>query len=265
MQFNPSHPRTLDDVISYLDQIIQESKLHNQRIGYFAALYRQVTLKVKHGVNNHYFDDGPRMAALDVKFARRYFTAYEQYKNGLPMSLSWYCALNANSYRWPIVLQHLLLGINAHINLDLGIVAAEICPGERINTLFNDFNKVNNILASLINDVENKLADIWPSLSWLDRLGGRTDEMLINFSIDMSRMKAWELAQELAFMQGLQKTARIQEQDQKIYKQARRILYPGLSLGLATQMVRWGEKGTPAQIIDILSQNNSKQAALTGN
>jgi len=38
---------------------------------------------------------------------------------------SWVKAFDATEFWWLIVLQHLLMDMNAHINLDLGIAAAE--------------------------------------------------------------------------------------------------------------------------------------------
>ena len=68
------------------------------------------------------------MEKLDVIFANRYIKAYYQYQTQQPASKTWEAAfVEADNY-WIIVLQHLLLGMNAHINLDLGIAAAQISP-----------------------------------------------------------------------------------------------------------------------------------------
>lgn len=63
---NPTTIRFIDEVISALDQIVAESEQNNDPAGYFAALYRKVTIKVKEGIASGYFDDGPRMEQLDV-------------------------------------------------------------------------------------------------------------------------------------------------------------------------------------------------------
>ena len=52
---------TIDDVIEALDEIIQECKDNQVPLGYFAALYRKVTIQVKEGIAEDFFDDGPRM------------------------------------------------------------------------------------------------------------------------------------------------------------------------------------------------------------
>ena len=75
---------TIDDVIQQLDDIIDWSQSHKSRLGYFAALYRKVTLKVKEGIADGYFGDGQRMERLDVTFAGRYLDAFEQYRSNQP-------------------------------------------------------------------------------------------------------------------------------------------------------------------------------------
>src|SRR6202008_4811607 len=96
------------------------------RAGYFAALYYKVTSRVRDGIHNGEFEDGARMEKLDVLFASRYLDAYTKWRNGQQPSLSWQTAFESTKRSSVLVLQHLLLGMNAHINLDLGIAAAEV-------------------------------------------------------------------------------------------------------------------------------------------
>ena len=72
------------------------------------------------------FDDADRMERLDTLFADRYLDAVAARSAGRPATASWELTFAA-AQRWrPLVLQHLLVGINAHINLDLGIAAARL-------------------------------------------------------------------------------------------------------------------------------------------
>ena len=75
---------TIDQVIDQLADIIDWSRSHKSRLGYFAMLYRNVTLKVKEGIADGYFGDGQRMERLDVTFAGRYLDAFEQYRSNQP-------------------------------------------------------------------------------------------------------------------------------------------------------------------------------------
>ena len=75
-----------------------------------------------------------------------------------------------------LILQHLLLGINAHVNLDLAVVAAEICPGEEITALRDDFMRINAVLAALLPKVRLCIGRYSPLLDVLDRVRRRTGE-----------------------------------------------------------------------------------------
>src|SRR5215207_8262817 len=117
-------PTDIDGVIERLGAIIKDCIARKDRLGYFAALYNRVTIAVKEGIAKGKFDDGARMERLDVLFANRYIAAYEAYRAGELPSTAWFKAFNAAQGPGPIVLQHLVAGMNAHINLDLGIAAA---------------------------------------------------------------------------------------------------------------------------------------------
>ena len=86
---------TIDDVIQQLTAIVEWSKQNNSRMGYFAALYRKVTIQVKKGIQENYFDNGPRMERLDVIFANRHIQTCYQYQTGQTPTQSWVRAFNA--------------------------------------------------------------------------------------------------------------------------------------------------------------------------
>ena len=121
--------RTIDEVIEHLDDVIALARSEKSRLGYFAVHYRNVTIKVKEGILAGSFEDGARMERLDVAFANRYLDALKRYRQGEEPSKCWHTSFRAAENWHPIILQHLLLGINAHINLDLGVAAAQTSPG----------------------------------------------------------------------------------------------------------------------------------------
>ena len=120
---------SIDEVIAQLGDVIDRSLRERNRLGFFAALYRKVTIKVKEGIVAGRFDDGPRMERLDVIFANRYLEALTRLGSGQAPTPCWALSFEAAATWPPIILQHLLLGMNAHINFDLGIAAATTCPG----------------------------------------------------------------------------------------------------------------------------------------
>lgn len=244
---------SIDDVIEQLDTTVEWARANNSRLGYFPALYRWVTLKVKQGVDEGFFDDGPRMERLDVIFANRYLAALEAWRGGSRPTAAWdYTFTQAGQY-WPIVLQHLLLGINAHINLDLGIAAARTVPADELEALRADFNRINEILTSLVADVQQELAQVWPLLRLFNRLLGTVDDKIINFSMERARDFAWATAQRLAPLTEDEQQREIARLDSEVVKIAELIRHPGLVLGSAVKLVRLGEHKTIAETIEILS------------
>ena len=243
---------TIDDVIATLEDIINESIENKSPLGYFAALYKKVTLKVKEGIANHIFDDGPRMEKLDIIFATRYIDAYYNFQQNKPVSFSWEKSFNLATRYWPIVLQHLLIGMNAHINLDLGIAAAQVSKGNDIDNLRDDFNKINTILSSLVNDVEKKLSEIWPFLKKILKFTKKTDAFLIDFSMEVARDYAWGFAVTLANTPQDKFQDTIQHKDKEVAKIASLITKPGIIPTILFVIIRLGEKGNIDQkILDL--------------
>lgn len=243
---------TIDEVIVQLTAIVEWSKQNNSRMGYFAALYRKVTIQVKQGIANNYFDDGPRMERLDVIFANRYIHACYLYQTGQTPTKSWVRAFEATQHWWPIVLQHLLLGMNAHINLDLGIAAAETVPPGELQNLKGDFEKINQVLAGLVGGVQSELAEIWPVLGLLNRFLGSVETAIINFSMEKARDAAWSFAEKLSPLSEVQRKQAIVEKDSMMALFSNVISHPGFYGSLIIGIIRLGERGTTRQRIEIL-------------
>ncbi|OAD91055.1 hypothetical protein A7A78_04365 [Aequorivita soesokkakensis] len=190
-------PKTIDEVISALDVIIEKECTNNSCMAYFPILYRKVTVRIKEGILNNEFENNPRMEKLDVLFANRYIDAYECSGFNKPFTKSWKNAFEAAKTGKLLIMQHLLLGINAHINLDLGIAVAETVgdDGELLD-FENDFNKINEILASMIANVEAKIISVSPLFGLLDKFGKGREDKLVSFSINVARDGAWLFANQ---------------------------------------------------------------------
>ena len=240
---------TIDEVILALDQIISEAIKNNDPAGYFAALYRKVTIKVKEGIASGFFDDGPRMEQLDVVFANRYLDALSAFRNNLPVTQSWQKAFDLYARKSPIVLQHLLMGMNAHINLDLGLATAEVSKNGAINDLHNDFNRINEILSSLVHEVEDDLSAVWPALKFILKHTGKADDYLVDFSMQLARDGAWKFAVEYATVTEDQKLQAINRRDIKVAAKTNLILKPGLAPQLVLWLIRITERGIIAEKI----------------
>ena len=185
---------TIEGVIVKLDEIIAWSKKNKSPIGYFACTYRIMTLAVLDGIKKKKFEDGKRMIILDLAFANRYFEALENYQNNKKCSNAWFTAFEAAKNKNFLIMQHILLGINAHINLDLGVSAASIMPYRKINPLKNDFDKINEVISSINQKVQDTLNTICYSIALVDELSQGKDNAILDFAISKARQTSWATA-----------------------------------------------------------------------
>lgn len=194
------------------------------------------------------------MEQLDVVFANRYLQAWEAYVNKQKCSNAWCAAFDACDNTKAIVLQHLILGINTHINLDLGIAAAETCPGDKIYDLQHDFEKINDVIESLTEAVQETLCKIWFPLRMLGKISNGRHEAVLNFSIDSARKASWANAVALALVQGEARSNYINMIDNTVTKIAGRVLNPGFGVSFLLSPVRMMEDKKVSNIIDVLNK-----------
>ncbi len=244
--------KTIGDVIATLDTIVKDCEQTQNRAGYFAALYKRMTIAVSQGIANSRFEDGKRMEQLDMIFAQRYLSAYDAFRNSKDCSSSWQGALTGCGDRSLIVLQQLLLGINTHINLDLAIAAAAVAPGDAIHTLETDFNRINDVIASLVDDIQQCLEKVWFPMRWIDRIATKQEDSVLNFSIGIARKTAWKNAVMLAAMDEQQQAGYIKTMDTMVRKIGDRIMHPGLWPQILLRIIRMTEYENVARTIRLI-------------
>lgn len=186
--------KTIEEVLTKLDEIIICCKENKSPAGHFACTYRIMTAQVLKGIQQKKFEDNPRMTTLDIAFAQRYLEAWENYSNGRKCTHSWYIAFEATKNKDLLIMQHIFLGMNAHINLDLGISAASIMPYRKINPLKKDFENINNVIASINQKVQDSLNKICYPVQLIDQLSNGKDNAILDFAISKARDTSWATA-----------------------------------------------------------------------
>ena len=252
--------QTIDDVISSLDEIVQQSYDEASRLGYFAALYRRVTCAVRDGIATNSFQNGPLMEQLDVVFASRYLDALATFQTGGVASRSWMVAFQGCDDPDLLILQHLLSGMNAHINLDLGVAAAQVSPGAQLPQLKPDFDQINGVLASLVGTVAAEIAAVSPLIGDLEKIGLSSETKLVNFDMTAARDAAWLTAEHLASEPSSLHDVTVAALDLGVSIQGRAILYPPFS-GAGLQLIQQAETKDVRQVIEILSQAGAEGTA----
>ncbi len=237
---------TISEVIDQLNEIVNSALQNSDRAGYFAALYKRVTIAVSEKIKEGYFDDNARMEKLDVVFANRYLEAYQNHASGKPCTASWQLAFDAIRSWKPMVIHHLFAGMNAHISLDLGIAAATIAPGAGVNDIHNDFNKINILLSDLVNEVKTELFSMWPLSKLLARLNADTLENdIAGFSMTIARDAAWQEAIDYAPLNDpASRESYIAERDKNVTAFGNTLLYPGFWLSTLIYILRIFEFGS---------------------
>lgn len=234
---------TIDQVIAAIQGVIDWSIASQSRLGYFAALYKRITIAIKQGIADHMFQDGARMERFDVTFASRYFAALNEYFHPTQfkgeISKCWRVAFEGALNPGPIIVQQMIAGVNAHIDLDLGIAAEAVAPGKQIDSLHHDFNTVNAVLSSQVSTVVMQIDSLSPVLAEIYSVLMQHELDLIADGLVITRDGAWRFAKLLAATPGFADPTVIAVHDLKVAELGKVILDPP---GLAWIIEKIGAK-----------------------
>ncbi|MGE0227544.1 MAG: DUF5995 family protein [Dehalococcoidia bacterium] len=245
---------TLDELVVHLHALTERYTSEGSRLGYFAALYYLMTRRVAEGMVSGRFQQPERMQRLACHFASRYLSAVRRFDGDRPTPASWMVAFETAA-RWrPLILQHLFLGMNAHINFDLGIAAAEVAGSAGLAAARQDFDEINDVLAELMDDVQIRIGRVSPWMRLVDLAGGRTDEAIMNFSMRKARAAAWAVAESFASVDDRRRVAAERDLDARVARFAKVIVRPGVLISVASFPARLRERSRPEDVIEALSR-----------
>jgi len=196
---SPIDVTAVDELIKRLQSVVDQAQHDGSRIGYFASLYTRITIAVRRAITAGAFDDGAAVVQLDLAFARRYLTALDCYRRGdAAISPPWAVALGATDRRDLSIVQHMALALNAHLNFDLGMAAFEALGAHDLWDAHGDFERVNDVLESVVAEVEKEIALVSPILRVVGGLSPALATWLIDFGLVEARALAWQFAGTLA-------------------------------------------------------------------
>jgi hypothetical protein len=192
--------KNVQESIANFDAIVAWAINAPSGIGYFATIYKRATIAVINAIDTGRFQNPEVMTRFTLTFSQRYFDALNahlhpnDYKGPTHV---WQWAFDGVAYEEPNIFQHLLTAVDAHINLDLGITAAQVGAGA-MDDLHDDFNMINAILGSQVQGVFDALAEVSPRTHTIRNLlpGDEADE--INALLIVFRDLAWKFANVLA-------------------------------------------------------------------
>jgi len=253
----------VDQVIEEIQEIIEWSKKNKSPIGYFAALYKRTTKAIRQAIEADRFESGPRMVRIDKIFARRYFDAVNAYRHPKKTPTRvWQVAFqNQDGHKPLIILQHLMTAMNAHINLDLGVITATEIDDASTQSLHKDFIAINTILASQVPDVLKALDKISPAFKENRKWLKHKDTDLIDAGLNGFRDNAWMFACQLAAEPDGDQPDLITSRDAICGLLGKWYVHPS-PFGLVIDAIRQEELTDVAHNIDVLDGVAEKPAAL---
>lgn len=186
-----------------MKQLIQNWENEGDKRAIFLSCYALMTQNMLQALNQAEFKDPDWVNRLLSHFADYYFNAVEAYdQNDTNIPTVWRIAFDSAAQSNLSVLQHLLLGVNAHINYDLIFTTVDLLDSEwaGISTELSDqrrldYEKVNDIIKQTIDEVQDTIIERRdPRLELLDHFMGPLDEWLISRLIEHWRAEVWKQA-----------------------------------------------------------------------
>ena len=257
---------TIVEVVEAIGLVIDWSIKTSSRLGYFAALYKRISIAVGVAVADGKFEDGARLERLDAAFANRYFDALNGHfhPGRFPKPThAWQVTFDEASRPEPIMVQHMFSGVNAHIGLDLGIAAEAICPGPQLPKLQEDFNRINAVLASQVSGVVETVNGLSPVLADLYAVLQQDQINLINDTVKGYRDSAWRFAAVLAATPGFADPAAITLRDLQVAQQGALIYKPPLPISAFVSAIAARESRDIVTNIRALDRVASTPAPIT--
>lgn len=193
--------QTSEDVVHALGRFEMWCIENRDLRGVFATAYLKITLAISAEIQNSTFNNNEWSSRYLVRFANLYREAVMDYENDLMSRVpkSWRVAFNLARDQEGFIIQHLILGINAHINHDLAIALNDVGIDPQREEKYQDHNHINRILEGATNTLKHSVSEKYaPILKRLDYGLGAVDDNITAFSITKAREHAWAMAVALS-------------------------------------------------------------------
>jgi hypothetical protein len=211
--------------------------------GYFPAMYARVTRRVLDDAAAGRFADPDRMERFVAGFADRYLQAHA---HPAAAPRSWRAHFDTAGDPGLLVVQHLLLGINAHVNHDLAPTVADLVDaGAPLASIKPDFDAVNDVLADVYRGLTADLARVTRWTARADAWGGGR---LFRFSLRRARGQAWQSAVRLSGLHGDERRRELAAIDDLVAVVAYLVAHPVAPVRLLATLLRRLEAAHPPTV-----------------
>ncbi len=192
------------DVQSWLSTLEQRFLAARDRRGVFVTAYLTITKAVEAQCDAGGFLDPGWVRTYLIAFGTLYRDALQRdalartaggTASGVRVPKSWRVSFDAARAGRGWVIQHLMLGVNAHINHDLALALLMAGIERDRAARYADHTAVNLVLERATRTLKTEVATKWaPVLEQLDHAAGTLDDEVTGFSIAKARDHAWAMA-----------------------------------------------------------------------
>ncbi|WP_448337647.1 DUF5995 family protein [Chloroflexus aurantiacus] len=182
--------------------LVEQWTAVSDRRSIFLACYQRMTENMLSAVARHDFFDPDWVAHLIGSFADYYFAALAAWERDQSGPAVWQYTFTYANRQNASVAQHLLLGVNAHINYDLVLVLDDLLhqewpllSAEQQRQRHADYLAVNRVIEQTIDRVQDEvIAPYSATLQLLDAVCGPFDEWCTARLIRNWRNDVWRQA-----------------------------------------------------------------------
>ncbi len=176
-----------------LEKELSETELCN--LISFNHTYLLITEAVRSRLGKNYFDNDKLMILFDINFTRYYFNALKNYVDKRPCPPAWKVLFDNCKKNNSFQMIYMGLGVNAHVNNDLAFTLLDTIKAKEIYR--NDYNKVNSIINSCVEEVISHIIEKPPFLNKLKMLLLPFYRQLLFIIIKRWRTNAWKAFEKL--------------------------------------------------------------------
>ena len=189
--------------LTQMTTLVEQWEAVHDRRAIFLGCYRLMTRNMLDAIRVGRFHDGAWVSRLLERFAAYYFAALARFEQDGPSTPPvWKLAFDATRDEDVTTLQHLLLGVNAHINFDLVFSLYDLLQADWVELTAEqreqrhaDHELVNRIIGETTDRVQDQVVEQFsPWTDLLDKLLGPVDEWFTSQLISQWREDVWEAA-----------------------------------------------------------------------
>ncbi len=204
-------PQYIDTVISdtgnpaqkALSRLVLKWQKDRDKRVVFAHTYLLMTTNMMEALDQGEYHDAGWVRRLLERFASYYFNALEHYENAwFSTPPVWRVAFQVAENPQTTTAQHLLLGINAHINHDLVLTLIDMLKDEwaglspdQKQQRYDDHTHVNQVIAGTMEATQQEIVSRYsPILDALNKVSFHLDFIVVSQLINHWRERVWNHA-----------------------------------------------------------------------